>query len=412
MRSHQPPPFAIDTNVAPRPVRWAAVSDERLPRTFWFLFAGSLLNRLGGFVVSFLALYLTARRGYSDEEAGQVVSLWGLGAVLAGPIAGQLARVGRRPTMLASCVLGASCALALGFARAPTAIGACALGIGLFGEGYRPALQAAVADVVPPLGRNRAYGFLFWAANIGFAGAALTGGLLFKLDPLLLFVADAATTLGFGLLVFVCVPETRPPDAVESRRRASLAVPLADRAFLGFVASHFLVVFVFLQSAVALPLDLRARGVSLEGFGVLMATNGLLIVALQPFAARVAERVGRWRLLRAGALLTGAGFAMNALGSTVPLFAASIVVWTLGEICISAPVLAVIADRAPPDLRGTYQGVFQLAFGGASLTAPLVGSVALARLGRVALWGGCLGLCAVAATAYLLLEPHLRPRDR
>jgi MFS family permease len=310
---------------------------ERLPRTFWFLFAGSLLNRLGGFVVSFLALYLTARRGYRDEAAGQVVSLWGLGAVLAGPIAGHLAdRVGRRPTMLAACALGATCALALGFARAPSEIGACALGLGLFGEGYRPALQAAVADVVPPLGRNRAYGFLFWAANIGFAGAALTGGLLFKLDPLLLFIADAATTLGFGLLVFLAVPETRP--------------------------------------------------------------------------ARVADRVGRWRLLRLGALLTGAGFAMNALGSTTPLFGASIVVWTLGEIALSAPVLAVIADRAPADLRGTYQGVFQLAFGGASLLAPLVGSLALARLGRAALWGGCLGLCAVAATAYLVLEPRLAPR--
>jgi MFS family permease len=387
---------------------------ERLPRTFWFLFAGSLLNRLGGFVVSFLALYLTARRGYSDEAAGQVVSLWGLGAVLAGPIAGHLAdRVGRRPTMLAACALGATCALALGFARAPSAIGACALGLGLFGEGYRPALQAAVPDVVPPLGRNRAYGFLFWAANIGFAGAALTGGLLFELDPLLLFIADAATTLGFGLLVFLAVPETRPARAaasVERRRSGSLAVPLADRPFLAFVASHFLVVFVFLQSAVALPLDLRARGVTPERFGALMALNGLLIVALQPFAARVADRVGRWRLLRLGALLTGAGFAMNALGSTTPLFGASIVVWTLGEIALSAPVLAVIADRAPADLRGTYQGVFQLAFGGASLLAPLVGSLALARLGRAALWGGCLGLCAVAATAYLVLEPRLAPR--
>ena len=30
------------------------------PRTFWLLWAGTIVNRLGGFVIPFLALYLTA----------------------------------------------------------------------------------------------------------------------------------------------------------------------------------------------------------------------------------------------------------------------------------------------------------------------------------------------------------------
>jgi hypothetical protein len=34
-----------------------------LPRTYWLLWVGTLINRLGGFVIPFLTLYLTQERG-------------------------------------------------------------------------------------------------------------------------------------------------------------------------------------------------------------------------------------------------------------------------------------------------------------------------------------------------------------
>ena len=37
-----------------------------LPRAFWILFAGTLINRTGGFVLIFLAIYLTEARGFSS----------------------------------------------------------------------------------------------------------------------------------------------------------------------------------------------------------------------------------------------------------------------------------------------------------------------------------------------------------
>src|SRR5688572_3954785 len=86
------------------PGRWAATAGG-LPRTFWFLWAGSFVNRLGGAVGPFLALYLTGSRGVGTAEAGLVLTAFGLGSSLAGPVGGVLAdRVGRRPTMLASLV--------------------------------------------------------------------------------------------------------------------------------------------------------------------------------------------------------------------------------------------------------------------------------------------------------------------
>lgn len=51
-----------------------------LPGTYWFLWAGTVVNRLGGFVVPFLTLYLTGQRGISVAQAALMVSLFGAGS--------------------------------------------------------------------------------------------------------------------------------------------------------------------------------------------------------------------------------------------------------------------------------------------------------------------------------------------
>src|SRR5438034_666736 len=106
-----------------------------LPRTFWILWAGALVNRLGGFVMPLLAIYLTAERGLSVQEVGLVVSLWGAGMLCSGPLGGFLAdRAGRRVTLVLALALGAATMVHLAFARAPAHIGAAAFLLGLVGE--------------------------------------------------------------------------------------------------------------------------------------------------------------------------------------------------------------------------------------------------------------------------------------
>src|SRR5881296_3347830 len=43
--------------------------------------AGTLVNRVGGFVLVFLAIYLTEVRGLMPTQAGAVLSVYGLGAI-------------------------------------------------------------------------------------------------------------------------------------------------------------------------------------------------------------------------------------------------------------------------------------------------------------------------------------------
>jgi hypothetical protein len=58
---------------------WVQGTVGGLPAAFWYLWTGTLINRLGAFVAPFLAIYLTQGRGLSASYAGLVVGLYGAG---------------------------------------------------------------------------------------------------------------------------------------------------------------------------------------------------------------------------------------------------------------------------------------------------------------------------------------------
>ena len=105
-----------ECRMQPRTLAGHLVPDFRgLPRPFWVLFAGTLVNRVGGFVLVFLAIYLTEVRGLTPTQAGAIISAYGLGAIGGGPLGGALSdRIGRRPTLVGSLIAGGASMLVLG----------------------------------------------------------------------------------------------------------------------------------------------------------------------------------------------------------------------------------------------------------------------------------------------------------
>src|SRR5258708_39536330 len=68
-----------------------------LPRLFWVLWTGILINRLGTLVEPFLGVYLVAVRGFSVTAAGAVLAVYALGSMVSQILGGWLAdRLGRR----------------------------------------------------------------------------------------------------------------------------------------------------------------------------------------------------------------------------------------------------------------------------------------------------------------------------
>jgi MFS family permease len=407
--SSESPNDALAPPLGIRP-RW--VPDFRgLPRPFWVLFAGTLVNRVGGFVLVFLAIYLTEIRGLTPGQAGAVISVYGLGAIIGGPLGGVLSdHIGRRPTLVVSLIGGGASMLLLGLVSGTAAIVAMAATTGLLYEMYRPVVAAAIADVVSSDDRPRAYGLIYWAVNIGASIAPLLGAFVAARSYRALFAADGATTMLYGLILWLALPETRAVGAVHAEEaRDGFRTILADRVFLAVCALSLVFSVIFFQSFVSLPIDVRAHGVSTAGFGGLIALNGLLIVCLQPWAGELIRHRSRPSVLALASLLLAAGFGMNAWIGSMPAYAVSICIWTLGEILFAPASMSLVADLAPAPLRGRYQGTFSLATTGAFAAAPVVGGYVLGHAGASWLWIGCLIVGLAVAAGFFALR-HATPK--
>jgi len=380
---------------------------RELPPAAWVLFAGTFINRFGSFVMTFLILYLT-RRGFSAQEAGAAVSLYGFGGVLASIIGGELTdRIGRSRTITIS--MFASAAVMIGLSQVnllPIILVLTALA-GLTSEAYRPASSALLADLVPAGQRVTAFAALRFVLNAAFALGAATAGLLAQRSFFLLFLADAATSVVFGLLALAAIHDVHHPRGpTGGRGLGGYRSVITDRVFVMFLIGMLLVAFVYLQSYSTFSLQVRALGFSTSVYGGLIAMNGLLIVLLElPLTSWTQHRAPR-PVIAAGFLLVGIGFSLLAVAHVLPLLILAVFIWTVGEMLNSPMAGAYVADRAPMHLRGRYQGAWGLTWGVGLIFGPVVGA-ALFTWNPSGFWLIC-GLLASMGAGLVLLSGRLR----
>lgn len=408
----------------------AARPSSRTPLSpvFWVLFWGTLVNRTASFVAVFLALHLTQDLAISNVTAGWIVGCWGIGSWIASPIAGVLAdRIGRRITMLLGLSLGGLSVLAIAFVADVHLLFVLTFVGGATQQLYYPASNAAIADVVPPADRTRAYGLIYWALSLGLTIGFAVGGVVPDRYLWLLFVADAGTTILCAALIAWRVPETRPPAAHHEPVLAGLAKVATDAPFVVFATLHLVSLVVFTQFYLALPLDMKAHGEGSRAFAWLMAFNCAGVVVLQPWLTPRLRRFDTSHLLAVAAVLFGLGYGLNAfvpgladtlagpgLGGVhawrLALYLLGAAFWTVGEV-VSLPVASsLVADFAPVALRGRYQGAFSMVWGATNGLSPIFGGQVMDRLGAPVLWVLCFALGLVVAAGHLLAAPARRRR--
>ncbi|HEX2419305.1 MAG TPA: MFS transporter, partial [Micromonosporaceae bacterium] len=192
--------------------RWATQAVGGLPRAFWLLWAATLVNRIGGFIIIYLSIYLLVVRDFTPSFVGLVVGMYGAGMAVGGMAGGVFSdRWGPRTTIVVANLAASGVAVTLGLVTGGTTITALAALLGCLTNITRPASAAMIADLVPEADRLRAFSLNFWAVNLGYSGAALLGGALAGLDYTLLFLLDAATTLIAAAMVWR-LPRRRTTD--------------------------------------------------------------------------------------------------------------------------------------------------------------------------------------------------------
>jgi MFS family permease len=385
-----------------------------MPPSFWFLWFGTVVNRLGGFAVPFLMLYLTSRLGIGPATAALMVSVLGAGSFFAQLTGGELAdRLGRRPVMMLSFFITPLAMIALGLVRDPLLLVTAMFVLGFFTDLYRPAVSAAIIDLVPADKRTRAFGLIYWAINFGAALAPIAAGLLANVDYFLLFLGDAVTTAVFGIIVLARVPETQAAEvaaAARVRMTARVGQALRDPMLLVFVLLSLLVGMIYAQGQVTLPLDMAANGLPPSDYGLAIAVNGALIVVITLQISRLAEGWPRYFVMALAALLLGVGFGLTELAGSLAFYALTVAIWTVGEVIGAAVAPVIVAEMSPRQMRGLYQGIWGSSWGLAFFLGPALGGFVFEQYGSAALWGGAFVLGVMLFFAYLGLSIPARRR--
>jgi MFS family permease len=388
--------------------RWLTDAAGGLPATYWYLWAGLLINRVGGFAVLFLSLYLTARRGASPALAGVIVGAYGIGGVGGTLLGGVLTdHWGRRPTLLWSHFATAALLAGLALGGGLPVIAALCLLLGLTQSMPGPAFVAAIIDVVPAERRSRAFNLQFWAFNLGMAGASLLAGLLAEWSYPGMFLIDAASTLATGLLIAWKVPETLRRTAARTDR--GLGPVLVDRVFLVFVGLTLVQALLYAQTNTIVPLAMHDDGLSASAYGLVTALGGALIVAGQLFVPRLIDGRRKDRVLAAALLAMALGFGTLAVADHLAVYLVAAVIWTAGGMLAAPPNAEINSELAPLALRGRYQAVFFLTFPAASFLAPALGGASLQALGGVH-WLVTAGIGVAAAGLHLAAGPRRERR--
>ncbi len=401
-------------------------------RDFTLLWQGQLVSQLGTQASTIAMMYWSMQATGSATLLGMLGLAGALPGVLLGPVAGTVAdRHSRRGIIVLSdvvrglAVLAVAAALFLRPADTRLAVGiifAVALLSGTVGAVFRPAIGAAIPDLVPPASVAAANSLRQVSVQAsGFIGQAV-GGVLFTLlgAPLLFFVDGVSFLFSAGSELFIRIPQ-RLPERTRSWREA-LAVYRADtmaglryvwsrpgmRAFvITASAFNFLVVPVF----VLLPFfvsDQLHRHADWYGF-LLSALSAGAVVGLVLAGALRLE--GRRRSAVLSAALVGAAALTALLGLvTVPVLALAVCfLMGVGLGMVNVFVITLLQLGTPGEMRGR---VLSLAMALSQAAMPLgmaLGGIAGDLTGKDV--GLLFGVCGGAATL-LSLGAATRPAFR
>jgi MFS family permease len=384
-------------------------SFRAMPREAWILFAGTFVLRLGSFIFPFLSLYLT-QQGLSIQAAGLAITGYGIGAMIAQLTGGLLTdRIGRKNAIAVSMITSALLVVVLLQAKTLPAVLAIVVLYSFFAELHRPASSALIADLIPSEHRVAAYAFNRLGLNVAFAVGLAIGGFVAERSFVGLFLADAATSAGFGLISFFALPHgTRTKKEHDRELGGARAAIFADRGLLLVLTAILASAVVYSQGYSTFPIWVRDLGFEARVYGFLQGSNGIICAIFELAVTAIALRHPRTRMIALGVLLTGLGFGAFAILRTVPGMAFAVLIWTFGEMFDSPSVAAYIADRAPEHARGRYQSSLGFTYGLAFAIGPLAGTT-LYRSWPEGVWVACAVLGLLGGALALRAERHPVP---
>ena len=397
-------------------------------RPVYAVAGGRLINVFGsGLVYPFATIHFHLQMGIPLSVVGVGLLANNVATAAGTAVGGYLAdRYGRRPVMIASMALSAVTLAAYALVTSGTGFVAVATAAGLTTGLYAPASQAMIADLTDAADRERGYGLLKVASNVGFGSGFVVGGILYEAANVAVFVADGLTSAVVAAVLVVALPR------VHDGRATSLSESVGDwgrivsrHRLLGLALLNVGFAVMYAQMQATVPVVASERlGLDSAQLGTLYVLNPVVLVLFQ---MPILEAVGDWRRTR-GLLASVAfwGVSFLAVAAVVPvtatlgdaatllgvgLLGAFLVFRTVGEVLHSPLVTSLASDFGTADGRGSRLSLIEIAKRlGMGIGAALGG--AFFDYGVAALlWPALILACVGLVVGVLILERRVSPTE-
>lgn len=386
--------------------------DSRL----WVLVFGWFVAAIGfSASMPFLSIYFRERLDLTTSEIGLFFAGIAVFRVVSQAIGGELSdRIGRHALIVQSQTFRAVTFVFIGVAIAYT-WGFWATAIlfainSIFGSLYGPAINAMVADILPPEKRLDGYAVAHTASNLGWAAGPAIGGMIAHSSYSVLFYFSAAFAF-VSAIIFqygLKVPAVTPTG---ERFKMSDLLAVKDDKYLAAQAGFTLLLYlVVAQLVVTLSLyTVTMIGISETDLGKLFSLNGILVVVLQIPITRILRRSRLTTQLACGSLLYFFGYSMFGYLIGFHNFMLAIMIVTMGEVMISPPGMTLTSRLAPPGRVGRYMGIRGFCETAGWSLGPVWGGFMLGHFGAnpTLAWFVISSLALIAAAGFWLLGRRL-----
>jgi multidrug resistance protein len=349
------------------------------------------LDLVGFAIVAPILGRYAERFGANPFTVGLLFASFSLAQFVFSPVLGRLSdRIGRKPVILLSLFGTAIGSVVTGAAGVLWLLFAGRIIDGASG-GSLSVAQAAVADVVEPADRPRAFGLLGAAFGVGFVVGPALGALSALRGPHLPFYVAAAIAFVNGCVAIVRLPETHHDRG--RRRRAKKSVHSPELWRLVIVAFIAIAAFSGFEATFAL-LAQRRFELNEAGIAVVFLCIGVVLVVVQGGIIHpVGTRLGVRGSVAAGLTCNAMGLIVLAFAKDWAVLIPALALLTVGQGLTAPNFTAMVSDGVAPHQRGEALGFQQGASALARVAGPAMAGLLFHRVGVGAPYLVAAGLC-------------------
>lgn len=271
---------------------------NKYPKQFWLLFTGMFIAMVTGTMIwPLLMIYVSKKLSMPLAQIASLLTINAAVGVMFTFLAGSLAdKFGRKWMMVFGLLINAGAYFFMIDADTYAYFAVLMAISGFANPLFRVGADAMLTDIISEEKRLDAFALTRIAKNVGVSMGPAIGGILASISYTISFISAGTGMIVFSLIIIFFAKETLPtktkePVIIISPQKVGYKEMLKDKEFVAMIALY---AFGWTTAALMwmlLPVYANQEyGISEKLYGLIPATNGIMVIALQLFVTKYTKR--------------------------------------------------------------------------------------------------------------------------